>query len=216
MKQRTDTEIQSGVVVSRGLKNYYTSVNFNVVAVEDYWEYDSVTMTTEIPFTKENFDVLGMVVDELLKEPSVLPVRVVGEIADLFGVGKNSTTVIEAARKMLVANIEAYDLSDNVDSFTIRGMTMWLKVDERRQIATQITANEEVGRTEMTRWFNGMDFTFPLTLWKYMLTTLEVYAGDAINVTESHKAEANTLTTYNALAGYDYTQGYPAKPVFDV
>ena len=56
---------------------------------------------------------------------------------------------------------------------------MWLTVSERQQIATQISANEAMGRETMTKWYNGIEFTYPLAQWKQMLVVLEVYAGDA-------------------------------------
>ena len=122
--------------------------------------------------------------------------------------------LLERAKANKIAELEAYDQSDAVDGFTIDGNTMWLTVEERQQIATQISANEAVGRADMTRWFNGISYTFPLATWKQMLVALEVYAGDAINVTEAHKAAINALTTVKAVEGYDFTLNYPSKPVF--
>ena len=88
---------------------------------------------------------------------------------------------------------------------------MWLNVEERQQLATQISANEAIGRESMTRWFNGVSFTFPIAQWKQMLVALEVYAGDALNVTEAHKAAVNALTTVADVEAYDYTANYPEK-----
>jgi len=122
--------------------------------------------------------------------------------------------LLARAKASKIAELEAYDLSDAVDSFEINGMTMWLKVDERQQIATQIAANEAAGRTEMTRWFGGQSFTFPLAIWKQMLVALEVYAGDAINVTESHKAAINALTSVEEVEAYQFDSGYPQKLAF--
>ena len=122
--------------------------------------------------------------------------------------------LLERAKANKIAELEAYDQSDAVDSFTIDGNTMWLTVEERQQIATQISANEAVGRADMTRWFNGISYTFPLSTWKQMLVALEVYAGDAINVTEAHKAAINALTTVEAVEAYDFTTNYPTKPSF--
>ena len=121
--------------------------------------------------------------------------------------------LLQQAKNVKLADLETYDLSDAVDSFTINDMTMWLTVDERQQIATQIAANEAAGRTYMTRWFGGIPFTFPLTLWQQMLTALEVYAGDAINVTEAHAAAINALTSVEEVEAYQFT-GYPQKLVF--
>lgn len=122
--------------------------------------------------------------------------------------------LLAQAKANKVAELEAYNQSDAVDSFTINGQSMWLTVEERQQIATQISANEAVGRTDMTRWFGGHSFTFPLATWKQMLVALEVYAGDAINVTEAHRAAIGRLTTVEDVANYDFTEGYPQRQEF--
>ena len=122
--------------------------------------------------------------------------------------------LLERAKQMKVAEISAYDRSDHVNVFYLNGMAMWLTVSERQQIATQISASEAVGRETMSRWFGGHEFTFPLSTWKQMLVALEVYAGDAINVTEAHKAAVEALESVEAVEAYDITQGYPAIPSF--
>ena len=66
----------------------------------------------------------------------------------------------------------------------------------------------------MTRWFNGHEFTYPIASWKQMLVALEVYAGDALNVTEAHKAAVDALETIEAVDNFDITAGYPEKLSF--
>ena len=122
--------------------------------------------------------------------------------------------LLQQAKDNKIMELDAYDSSENVNSFTLGEQEMWLTVEERQQIATQISANEAVGRETMTRWFGGASFTFPLTVWKQMLTALEVYAGDAINVTESHRAAINALDDIEDIEAYDFTTGYPNKIVF--
>lgn len=121
---------------------------------------------------------------------------------------------IEYVRQLKIQQIINYDCSDNVNSFTIGNTQMWLTVTERQQLATQITANEAIGRETMTRWFDGKEFTFSISQWKQMLTALEVYAGDALNTTEQHKANVNMLDTVEAINNYDITSGYPQKLTF--
>jgi hypothetical protein len=122
--------------------------------------------------------------------------------------------LLEQAKQDKVFEIERYNESPAVNSFTISGQQMWLTVEERQQIATQISANEAAGREAMTRWFGGLPFEFPLATWKQMLVALEVYADDAINVTESHKAAVAQLETIEEVEAYDITADYPAKPMF--
>ena len=126
----------------------------------------------------------------------------------------NMTKPLGEAIEQKVSEIEAYDKSDNVNSFTIGGQQMWLMVDERQQLATQLNANKSIGRESMTKWFGGHSFTFPIATWEQMLVALEVYAGDALNVTESHKAEVSAMEDVDEVIAYDITKGYPDKLVF--
>lgn len=124
--------------------------------------------------------------------------------------------LLKEARLSKVYEIERYDRSENVNSFTLGEVNMWLTVNERQQLATQISSNEAIGRTTMTRWFGGQSFTFPIETWKSMLTALEIYAGDALNITEEHKATVNSLQTVQDIENFDITQGYPEKLIFNV
>jgi hypothetical protein len=121
---------------------------------------------------------------------------------------------LEQAKQEKIWEIISYDSSNAVNEFTIGQQKMWLTVDERQQLATQISANEAVGRGTMTKWFNGTEYTFTIEQWKQMLVAVEVYAGDALNVTESHKAAVNVLDSIEAVEAYDYTTNYPPKLVF--
>ena len=120
------------------------------------------------------------------------------------------------AKNDKLVQIDNYDKSVNVNGFFLGDNEMWLGVEERQQLATQISANEAIGRTEMTKYFHGIAYTFPLLQWKQMLVALEVYAGDALNITENHKAAVEALDTIEAIEAYDYTTGYPEKLVFEI
>ena len=122
---------------------------------------------------------------------------------------------LEEAKEEKIKQIEDYDRSDNVNSFTINGYQMWLTVEERQQLSTQVTANKAIGRETMTKWYGGNEFTYPIVKWEQMLVALEVYAGDALNVTESHKATVNAMTSIEDVDNFDITQGYPDKLIFD-
>ena len=113
-----------------------------------------------------------------------------------------------------LAQIEEYDKSDSVNSFFLGDIRMWLTVSERQQLATQISANDAAGRDDMSKWFGGKEFSFPIEAWKQMLVAVEVYAGDALNVTESHKSEVSAMEDADEVIAYDITKGYPDKLVF--
>lgn len=113
-----------------------------------------------------------------------------------------------------IAEIEAYDASDAVNSFELGGVRMWLSFDERARIRQSIDAYRNTGRTEMTKWFGGKAFAYPLDTWQSMLDRLSVYASEALNVTEQHRAAIAALATVDEVNAYDITIGYPERLVF--
>ena len=122
--------------------------------------------------------------------------------------------LLERAKAEKIAELEAYNDSDAVNGFTIRDNPMWLNFDERSRLQKAVDAKEAVGKTSMTKVWNGVDFTFPLSTWKAMLAALEDYAYDCQNVTDSHKAAINALDDIDDVEEYDFTTDYPEKLSF--
>lgn len=116
------------------------------------------------------------------------------------------------ARKL--TEVHNYDQSEAVNSFTINGRTMWLDAQTRQQLRISLDACRDAGRETVTKWFNGVEYTFTIDQWYQMLTAVEVYAADALNVTESHLATLKQLSTKDQIEAYDITAGYPEKIQF--
>ena len=110
-----------------------------------------------------------------------------------------------------IAEIEDYDASDAVNQFLLGGVPMWLDAPTRQQLRISIEAYQAMGAEQVTKWFMGQQFTFPTSAWITMLNALEVYAAEALNVTESHKAAINAMTNIEDIENYDITTGYPEK-----
>lgn len=121
---------------------------------------------------------------------------------------------LQKAKLDKIAQIDNYDASSEVEMFTINGIPMWLGHELRQQIRTSAEAYSSLGYTEMTKVFEGVEYTFPITTWIQMLDALEVYAAEALNTTERHKNIVNTLTTIQEIVDYDYTTAYPLKLSF--
>lgn len=128
--------------------------------------------------------------------------------------GYSDAELLSQAKDAKTREIEAYDRSAEVNNFTLGGTEMWLSFDERARIRQSINAYRNEGKTEMTKWFGGKAFTFTLDTWQTMLDKLSVYASEALNVTERHKAKIKALTSIEAVDGYDYKTGYPKKLSF--
>lgn len=122
--------------------------------------------------------------------------------------------LLQRAKASKIAELEAYDASDAVNSFEVKGKTMWLDAATRQHLRISLDAMQQAGRENVTKWFDGEQYTYPIDVWYYMLSLVEVYASDALNVTESHKAAINALTSVSDVEEYDYTVGYPDKLSF--
>lgn len=122
--------------------------------------------------------------------------------------------LLEQAKQEKLMQIDNYDASNNVEQFFIDGIPMWLGHELRQQIKTSVEAYMAMGQTEVTKIFNGMEFTFACEQWLQMLAALEVYAAEALNVTERHRIAVNALDNEGDVRDYDYTAGYPGKLEF--
>ena len=119
----------------------------------------------------------------------------------------------DAKRTKLMA-INVYDQSDNVNVFYLGGQSMWLDAQTRQTLRISVESFKAMGTENVTKWFGGQEFTFPVNTWLQMLNVLEAYAGEALNVTEAHKAEVMAMESVSEVEQYDITQGYPEAVVF--
>lgn len=119
------------------------------------------------------------------------------------------------AKQEKLMQINNYDASSNVEQFFINDTPMWLGHELRQQIRTSADAYSAMGYENMTKVFNGVEFTFPIAIWIQMLNALEIYAAEALNTTERHKAAVSAINDIQDVIDYDYTTGYPEKLEFN-
>lgn len=122
--------------------------------------------------------------------------------------------LLRRAKQDKLNELENYDNSSEVNNFSVNGKNMWLDASVRQQLRISLDAMQTLGRETVTKWFDGEQYTYPTSIWYQMLAAVEVYAADALNVTESHKAAINALTTVQEIEDYDFTTGYPEKLEF--
>lgn len=115
------------------------------------------------------------------------------------------------AKRTKLMSISVYDQSDDVNLFYLAGQPMWLDSQTRQTLRISIESYTAVGMETATKWFGGHQFTFPTSAWLQMLNALEVYAAEALNVTESHKAAVMSMDSISDIEDYDITSGYPEK-----
>ena len=115
----------------------------------------------------------------------------------------------ERARENKLAEIDAYDNSNQVNIFYLAGQPLWLDAQTRQTLKISIESYQAMGIESVTKWFGGQQYTFPTIAWLQMLVALEVYAAEALNVTEQHRVEVQNLATREEIEAYDVTVGYP-------
>jgi len=125
---------------------------------------------------------------------------------------------VEDVRPLLIEAIDIYDKSENINSFLIGGIPMWLDKATRTGLAYTITVEESLGNETTSLWYESeppVEFTLPVGIMKQMLGAVEVYAKETYNVTLRHKAAVYDLNDVQALLKYDFRTGYPDKLQFN-
>lgn len=112
--------------------------------------------------------------------------------------------------------IDAYDISSDVNGFYINNMSMWIPRETRvsLQNSTAILLKNNIETT--TLWEGTIRFDIPCILLLQMLDALEIYALHCFNVTAEHKANILNMDSIDDINSYDYTIGYPEKLVFNL
>lgn len=114
-----------------------------------------------------------------------------------------------------IAEIEAYDTSEKVNSFTYKGVQTWLDKATRVGLMNSTTILLNAGVQTTCLWLNGEQIVMPCNALIDLLSKLEQYALECYNVTEQHKADVRRLTTRERVEEYDITAGYPKRIVVE-
>ena len=118
---------------------------------------------------------------------------------------------LDVIKEEAIEQITEYDQSEDVNSFTLQGKTMWLPKETRVGLVNSVTIEKNAGKETTTLWFGGERYELPVDTALQMLAALELYALECYNVTAAHKAAVNALESVEDVVAYDYTQGYPEK-----
>lgn len=184
-------DIQQPTISYCDLKQVYVRVNEEEIQVEEYnnpmEEGGEPTLVT-----KYQYDVVLTTVDYPTEE------HVVAKMKEL----KNN-------------DIMAYDSSSEVNSFTFRGVEMWLDKDTRNGLVMRLNAEKEAGHITTTLWLGTQSFTLGVDEGLQLLAALELYASACFDNTSSHLAAVEQLDDVEDIFNYDYKTGYPEKLIIN-
>lgn len=122
---------------------------------------------------------------------------------------------LEYVKSQKIAEINAYDNSSQVNSFTLKGMSAWLTPSERDHYNTSVISAEELGVNSLQFYIDDTLFEVPTSSAKKMLAALQLYADQCFIITQQHIANVEGLTSIEEIKSYDYKAGYPDKLNFD-
>jgi len=124
------------------------------------------------------------------------------------------------AKRKKIAELEAYDDSDAVNSFDIvmegKTMSAWIEPDKRSNYRGSLEDCELLGVTDIEVPIAGMLIPMTVADARVKLAQVQLYADRCTIVTEGHKYAINALDTVEEVEAYDFSTGYPEKLVFNV
>ena len=123
---------------------------------------------------------------------------------------------LDDAKMMLTAEIEAYDLSENVNSFELNGEAVWLDKATRGGLMNSTTIAKAAGQQETTLWLGEDKIVVGCDMAIGLLSRLEMYALECYNVTARHKKEVQELKSIAEAEAYDIKEGYPERLKFSI
>lgn len=118
---------------------------------------------------------------------------------------------LATAKAQKIAEIDAYDTSDEVNSFFVDGTSMWLDKATRVGLMNSTTIAKNLGQEKVTLWFGSTQLTLACDKAISLLSAIEMYAVQCFDTTAAHKKAVNELAALEEVEKYDITAGYPEK-----
>jgi hypothetical protein len=115
-----------------------------------------------------------------------------------------------------IAQIENYNVSENVDRFYINDKPMWLNRELRNSLMSRFNAEKNTGVEITNIWYDGEHFSLPVDIAINMLINLELYASQCFDNTHRHLYNVKQLTTIEEIEAYDHTLGYPENKHYTI
>jgi len=120
----------------------------------------------------------------------------------------------EIAQKL--SEIDAYDNSDEVNSFLFNGQKTWIDAGTRAIFRNSIESAELLQEQTIQMPLAGAILTVPVEQAKIMLAKIQRYADNAAITTIQHKSAIAALASISKVHNYNFKKGYPVKENFTV
>ena len=119
--------------------------------------------------------------------------------------------ILKMEKEHLIDDICHYDSSDNVNVFYVGDTPIWLDKATRAGLMLRFQAEQAIGKSDTSLWYNGFEFKLSLTNAMQMLYAVEVYASACYDNTQRHIHNVNIINDIDSLKEYNYKDNYPEK-----
>lgn len=123
---------------------------------------------------------------------------------------------LEDAKREKLYEIDRYDTSEEVNSFTINNtISAWFSSEERSGYKNSIDSAKILGVKELSLFVGDKLITVSVEEAEFMLASIQLYADSCFMVTKRHQIEIESLESIEEVDEYDYKVGYPEKLNFN-
>ena len=192
----------------------YTYIKLDISGY--YIEFDEM-------FNPELYDNLGDTYQDFLDNKWVLlsdeqvafheehPEANVKEVLDME-ITPEPTRTLEDAKAEMIAKIDEYDSSSEVNSFLVNSeIEGWFTPEERSNYKSSIDAAKLLGISALTFFIDNVEMTVTPVQAEYMLAEIQLYADQCYIVTKEHKIAVEAMETIEEVDAFPYAEGYPEK-----
>ena len=123
---------------------------------------------------------------------------------------------LEDAKRDKIFEIDKYDNSSEVNSFTINNvLSAWFTPEERANYKNSVDSAKILGIKELSLFIGDKLVTVSVEEAEIMLASIQLYADACFMVTKNHKFKVEDLESIEEVDSYDFTVGYPQKLNFN-
>lgn len=126
----------------------------------------------------------------------------------------NPSDTLNQMKNEKIIDIDNYDKSSEINSFSYQGKEYWLPRETRVSVMNTANILKNNNISDMDLWLDTTHVRLPVESIIQMLTQLEKYALECYNRTAQHKLNVLNLSTEEEVASYNYKTGYPKKLQF--
>ena len=116
---------------------------------------------------------------------------------------------LQQAKNTKIAEISAYDVSDNVNSFTYKGQIMWLSREDRIVLKDRFEREKSENVVYTNLYYDGQAINITPDEGIALIDAISAYADKCFDNTQKNLGLVNAATTVEEVEAIDITAGYP-------